>query len=156
MGGTFTQLFVHLVWSTRARAPLIVDEQERRIYAVIRGRCREAGAAAIAIGGTADHIHVLAEIPTTVSIAELAHSLKGGSAYEANKHAAAPFRIRWQSGYGAFTVSRGNVAAVARYVRNQKTIHASRRTHRALEQTAAPRPSPHAGRRSSPPGPPGP
>jgi hypothetical protein len=91
---------------------------------------------------------VLAEIPTTVSIAELVHSLKGGSAYEANKHAEAPFRIRWQSGYGAFTVSRGNVPAVARYVLDQKAIHANRRLHRALEQTA----SPDAGRRPSPRG----
>ena len=140
MGGTYTQLFVHLVWATRGRAPLLEGVMERRVYAVIRGRCRAAGGLVLAIGGTRDHVHVLVRIPTTISIAALAKSLKGGSAYTANHHAEGPFRIRWQSGYGAFTVCRRHVAAVVEYIRNQPAIHAARRTKPALERTQPPPP----------------
>jgi hypothetical protein len=51
MGGTYTQLFVHLVWATRGRAPLLEGEMERRVYAIIRGRCREAGRCSWPSGG---------------------------------------------------------------------------------------------------------
>jgi len=72
----WTQLYVHLVWSTWKRAPLITPELQRRVYAGIQHQASLLGADVIAIGGVADHVHVLARFPARVAISDLVKRMK--------------------------------------------------------------------------------
>jgi REP element-mobilizing transposase RayT len=65
MASNFTELFVHLVWSTRDRQPLIQLRFERRLFAEIVRKCSEFGCTVVAIGGVENHVHLL--ISTGVS-----------------------------------------------------------------------------------------
>jgi putative transposase len=115
----YTQLYVHLVWSTWKRAPLITPDLRQRIYAVIQHQASQLGADVIAIGGVEDHVHVLTRLPTTIALATFVQRLKGASSHFATHVARAPHVFKWQGGYGAFTVSKRGVPMVRAYVLNQ-------------------------------------
>ena len=59
-------MFVHLVWATWRRTPLISEAIEKWLYGAIRTRCLKLGCPVVAVGGTADHVHLLVELhPST-------------------------------------------------------------------------------------------
>ena len=71
----------------------------------------------IAGGGTANHVHLLIVLTATISLATAVQKLKGSSSRWMGKGFA------WQEGYGAFSVSPSQVAAVKRYIANQESQH---------------------------------
>ena len=126
-------LYVHLVWSTWGRAPLITPELQPRIYAVMQHQATKMGAQVIAIGGIEDHVHALVRFPTTVAIGELVGRMKGASSYFVTRVLGRTDEFRWQGAYGAFTVSRSALPRTRAYVLNQAAHHRDGTTHPALE-----------------------
>ena len=134
MRGIYTQLYLHLVWSTRSRRPYLADaELRRRVYECINAVCTNLRCDVLAIGGTADHVHVLVRPAATIAPADLVKRIKGASSHMVNHGAAAPADFRWQGGYGAFSVSKRHVPVVRNYVVNQEEHHRARRLWEPLE-----------------------
>jgi REP element-mobilizing transposase RayT len=77
------------------------------------------------VGGIADHVHLLVGLKTTHCLADVMRTLKGDSSRWMHDEMRMP-KFEWQEGYGAFTVSASNVAAVREYVRNQEQHHRKR------------------------------
>ena len=71
----YTQLYLHLVWATWDRLPLVRPEIRQAIYGCIQDQLRKHRCEVIAIGGIADHVHVLTRFPTTETIATGQHAL---------------------------------------------------------------------------------
>lgn len=67
----FTKLYLHAVWSTWDRLPLITPPTEPRLYGSIIAKCRELGCLPIRIGGMSDHVHLLVRLHSTTAIATL-------------------------------------------------------------------------------------
>jgi REP element-mobilizing transposase RayT len=74
----------------------------------------------------ADHVHVLLDLPTNMTIENLAHDLKGASSHWLNEQRLCPGRFAWQRGYGAFSVSHSMVEQVVRYIERQEEHHRKR------------------------------
>lgn len=129
----YLALFVHLVWSTKRRRPLLEPELEPVIFDVIAIKCRALRCPAIAIGGMPDHVHVLVSLHPTMSVSALAKDLKGASAHTANRLVGIGHTFQWQTGYGAFSVSQDRVSSVRAYVLRQKEHHMSNRLSLILE-----------------------
>jgi REP element-mobilizing transposase RayT len=128
----YTELYVHLVWATWGRLPLITPEIRGPIYRDMARGCHELGAHVVSIGGMEDHVHLLARIPTTLTIARLAAQVKGSSS-----HLVGPNDIfRWQGGYGAFTVSKEGVDPLKAYILDQPRHHAGQTLKPDLERSA--------------------
>jgi REP element-mobilizing transposase RayT len=125
MGDTFSNLVVHLVFSTKSRLPLLTKTVREDLYPYMGGIVRGVGGVTIAIGGTTDHIHILARIPTKVSVADFARAVKGNSSKWMNERFT-NMRFGWQRGYGAFSVSRSAISRVVEYVRDQEQHHRHR------------------------------
>lgn len=121
--GNYTQVYLHMVWATWDRKPLLTPEVRAVVYPGLLAECARLRSVPIAIGGVADHVHLLVRLPTTVTVAELAKQLKGSTAHLVNHRRLTPGPFRWQGGYGVFSVSRGNVPAVKRYVLRQEDHH---------------------------------
>ncbi len=122
----YTQLYLHLVWATWDRAPLITPEIRSPIYACIKAKCVEMKADALAIGGTEDHVHLLVRFPATVSVADLVKHVKGASSHLVNHRLYGGSQaFRWQGAYGAFTLAKANVEQVREYILNQEHHHSS-------------------------------
>jgi REP element-mobilizing transposase RayT len=119
----YTQLYIHLVWATWNRFPLITSELRSGIYAGIQAKCRKLRVEVVAIGGMEDHVHLLARIPTTISIALLAQHVKGSSSHLATHRLGREDDFKWQGAYGAFSVSKSEVPRIRDYVLNQERHH---------------------------------
>jgi REP element-mobilizing transposase RayT len=123
MGHTYTHLLVHIVFGTKHRMPIIDDDLRERLFPYIGGIVREIGGAALIVNGTADHVHILASVPATISIADLMRVAKTNSSRWVNEQKDRKNRFEWQSGYGAFSVSHSNLESVRRYIANQEEHH---------------------------------
>jgi putative transposase len=130
-----TQLYLHVVWATWDRLPLITVERQRLAYSSIQSTCSGLGASLIAIGGTEDHVHVLLRFPTTICISDLVGRMKGASSRLVEQVSGEAFK--WQGGYGAFTVSKRGVPIVREYVLKQAQHHRSGELIAALETTSS-------------------
>ncbi|MCS6847608.1 MAG: IS200/IS605 family transposase [Anaerolineae bacterium] len=137
MRAPYTQLFVHLVWATWDRLPLIRPEDESRLYSAIFAKCEELHCKAIAVNGVSDHVHALIRIPATVTIADWVRHIKGSTSHLMNHEIAPQRQFKWQGAYGAFSVSKAAIDKVADYVRSQKQRHADGRLIGELEQCEA-------------------
>jgi putative transposase len=129
----YTALYVHLVWATWDRAPLITPEIRARIYPMMQRQANDLGAHVIAVGGIEDHVHVLTRFPSTVAIANLVRRMKGASSYLASQVMREPFK--WQGSYGAFTLSTRGLDKVRAYVLDQESHHRNGTTYAVLETT---------------------
>ena len=130
----FTQLFVHLVWATWDRAPLLTADLMEHVDNVVRSECVRMRVEVVAFNGVADHVHLLVRFPTTVSIAQLVKQVKGVSSHLIGQHLRLPFK--WQGGYGAFTLSKSQVPRVRTYVLAQQRHHPDGTSHPPLELPA--------------------
>jgi putative transposase len=113
-------LFLHLVWATWDRLPLITPRIERRLYRCVENEARDQGCAVLALNGVTDHVHLVISFPTTITIANLVKQIKGVSSHFVNAVLSPDTRFKWQGSYGAFTVSRWDVDKIVRYVKRQK------------------------------------
>lgn len=118
---------VHFVWSTAKREPLIRKSWQDQLYAYMGGILGNKKAKLLAVGGLADHVHVYASLPATLTIADAASALKSNSSRWIHEHAPQCRSFEWQEGYGAFTVSKSAERTLISYIKNQEEAHRQRR-----------------------------
>lgn len=123
MRANYTQLYLHYIWSTWDRLPLITPDIQKSFYAAIIHECEQLKCTVIAVGGIADHVHLLTGFPVTISISELIKQIKGSSSHFITHEVKPGEFFKWQGSYGAFTVSHDAIDHVANYIRNQATYH---------------------------------
>ncbi len=128
-------LYVHFVWATWDRLPLITPEIERRLLRNIESEAQGQGCVVLALNSIEDHVHMLASIPTTFTIANLAKQIKGVSSHFANDELFPEQNFKWQGSYGAFTVSRWDVEKIVQYIKCQKEHHATGELWPEFEET---------------------
>jgi putative transposase len=123
MKGNKLALYLHLVWATWDRLPLITPDIERRLHRCIEGEAQGQKCPVLALNGTEDHVHLVVCLPTTLPIATLAKQVKGASSHFANQALSPSSQFKWQGSYGAFTVSRWDLDRIIQYVNRQKEHH---------------------------------
>ena len=119
----FTQLYLHCVWSTWDRLPLISPDIERRLFGAMVDKCREFKCVPIRLGGTENHVHLLVRLHSTIAIAHLLKEVKGSTSHLMTHEIKSGEFFKWQGAYGAFTLCRDDVPVVKEYIINQKTHH---------------------------------
>jgi putative transposase len=117
------RLYLHLVWATWDRLPLISDALERRLFRCIEAEAHSLDVRVLALNGMPDHVHLVVSLPATLAVADLAKQVKGASSRFVNEVVQLDTQFKWQGGYGAFTVSQGNLETVVAYVIRQKELH---------------------------------
>jgi REP element-mobilizing transposase RayT len=102
---------------------------------MIANTARQLGCERVTVGGVADHVHVVLDLPATVAVANLVQKMQGFSSLFINESDPRDVPFRWQGSYGAFTVDCNRLHSVRRYVLDQARHHAANDTDDALEQT---------------------
>ena len=131
--GAYLQLYYHLVWATKDRAPVISPAIEEELYGYLRGKCSELGSFVHALNGMEDHTHLVCTIPATVAVAEFVKKIKGASSHHVNQLMGTSGTF-WQPWYGALTFARRDLPRVVAYVVNQKQHHREGSLSRAMER----------------------
>src|SRR5579864_8393963 len=92
--------------------------------AYVGGIARQNSMTALAVGGTADHVHILLTFAATMPLAKAVQLIKAGASKWFRENHQSNFQ--WQEGYAAFTVSKSQKEKVAAYIRNQERHHRKR------------------------------
>jgi putative transposase len=140
MAGSFSSVYLHLVFSTRNREPLLAPEQQKPVFAYMAAILRKLGCEFVLVNGIADHVHVICTLPVTLPLADLVRNVKGGSSRWIRDSREGMTDFGWQSGYAVFSFSRKHLDAVRRYVSNQEAHHLRKtfdEEYRELLQMAA-------------------
>ena len=125
MPSTHLSLHYHLVFATKERRPLIVPAWRERLHAYLGGILNEMKAVPQAVGGVADHVHLLVGLKATHRLADVLRDLKRGSS-EWVHGTIGDRTFAWQEGYGAFTVSANVREGVRTYIARQEEHHRTR------------------------------
>lgn len=123
MPGTYSQLLLHVVFSTKERAPWITHDIAERLYPYIGGIVRAEKGVLCDIGGVEDHIHMYLRWRPDGSISDLMRTVKARSSKWLHAEFPLPREFAWQEGYSAFSVSKSQEEAVKRYIAGQAEHH---------------------------------
>lgn len=120
---SYTNLIVHYVFGTKGRRNSIPQAHEEDLFEYIGGIIRNKEGHQIEIGGTPNHVHILTALHQTYSISEVVREVKANSTRFMKEEIPSIETFRWQSEYGAFSVSESKVPEVRKYIQNQKKHH---------------------------------
>jgi REP-associated tyrosine transposase len=123
MPHSFNKIWVHSIWATKERQPLISNNAEKKIYDLLRQELIEMGCPVRIINGMSDHVHLLFLLNPQKSMAEVIKQVKGSSSHSINEQNLIPGKFLWQTGYAAYSVSESQLEKVFQYIRNQKSHH---------------------------------
>jgi putative transposase len=124
MSQSLAQIYVHLVFSTKERQPFLLDDAFRkRTHTYLAGICKQQESPSVAIGGVADHVHILSRLGRTMDVATLVREIKRDSSKWIKENNSKLQEFHWQAGYGAFSISPSHVDALVRYIENQEEHH---------------------------------
>lgn len=123
MGQSLVKNYIHLVFSTKYRQPLILESVESELYSYLGGICRELECLPVKIGGYSDHVHILCMLSKKIALMKLLEEVKSHSSKWIKTKDESLRNFYWQDGYGAFSVNPSQVDIVSRYIENQKRHH---------------------------------
>ncbi len=128
MGNSFINTNVHIIFHAKNTCA-IKEEDLTQVFHYIGGIIRSLSGISYKVGGMPDHIHILATLPCTISLADFVRTIKAGTS-KWIKGLGQDYRFfSWQEGYGAFSVSKSNIDAVIAYILNQKEHHLKYSAH---------------------------
>lgn len=119
-------LLIHLVFSTKDRAPLLDASVRPALHAYLATVARNADCECYRVGGVADHVHLAVRLSRTVTIAKLIEQLKTSSSKWLKSQSPVLAEFAWQRGYGAFSVGPSDLDALRHYIDTQEEHHQTR------------------------------
>ena len=134
MRSTYTELYVHLIWGTWDRLPLITADIEAKLYAAMHAKIQDLKCELEALGGIEQHVHVLVRLHPAVTISDLVKEIKGSSSHFMTHVLAPNGFFKWQGSYSAFTLRKSDAPQLIAYIDNQKQHHLSDTTIAAWEE----------------------
>ncbi len=123
MKGTFTKVYIHIVFRVKGNRNLIPEKHHEVLYKYITGIVSNKKQKLMAINGTEDHIHILASIAADIRISDLVRDIKANSSRFINQERWLNHKFNWQEGFGVFSYSQSMVHVVANYIHKQKEHH---------------------------------
>lgn len=123
MGQSLVKNYVHLVFSTKLRAPIIHPPYNLELYSYLGGICNNLESQVVRIGGYSDHVHILCMLSKKIALMKLLEELKSHSSKWMKTRDKSLINFYWQDGYGAFSVNPTEVDTVIAYIDNQHEHH---------------------------------
>ncbi|MFC1495020.1 IS200/IS605 family transposase [Thermodesulfobacteriota bacterium] len=123
MANTYTQLYVHIVFSVNSRTSLISRVWKEDLYKYISGIVTAKKQKLMIVNGVSHHIHLLVGFSPSCSISNLVRDIKSNSSKWINEKGFAMGKFGWQTGFGAFTIGQPQVSRVIKYIIDQETHH---------------------------------
>ena len=126
MAGTYSQIYVQVVFAVKGRAnlisPLWKDDLHKYISGIIKGKNQKT----IIVNGMPDHIHAFIGLRPAMSVSDIVRDIKNNSSNFINDRKLVKGKFSWQEGFGAFSYSNSQIANVYNYIKNQEKHHKKR------------------------------
>ena len=123
MPNTYSQIYLHYVFSPKYRQALIKGEFEEELFKYITGIVKNLDQQLIRINGMPDHCHLLVRLRPALAPAKFIQTVKTNSSRWINEKKFLKHKFNWQVGGGVFSVSHRNIPQLINYINNQKQHH---------------------------------
>ncbi|MFN5069559.1 MAG: IS200/IS605 family transposase [Bacteroidota bacterium] len=123
MANTYSQIYLQIVFSVKGRQNLISKNWKEELYKYICGIVNGKEQKVYAIGGVADHIHILVSIKPTIALSDLVRDIKANSSKWINEKGFIKGKFQWQEGFGAFSYAHSQLDIIIAYINNQEQHH---------------------------------
>jgi REP element-mobilizing transposase RayT len=119
----YLNLYTHYVFTTLDRFPVISEFHRNRIEKYITGIVNNHKCKMYAIYANPEHVHFLVSRDPDMSENELADLIAKASEMFINNNKMCKGKFYWQSTCSAFSVSKGEIDKVCKYILNQPKHH---------------------------------
>lgn len=116
-------VYVHIVFSTKHRKPLITKQILPSLCDIIGGICKTNKCQPVQIGGHKDHVHILCRLSPVITQAKLVQEIKRKSSKWMKPQGPEFQNFYWQDGYFCGSVRSETLDVLIRYIRNQERHH---------------------------------
>jgi len=130
MSGTFSQIYIQIVFAVKGRENQISNNWKDELHKYIAGIIKGKNQKPIIVNGMPDHIHAFIGLKPSMAISDIVRDIKNNSSNFINEHKFVRGKFSWQEGYGAFSYSYSQVNSVYNYILNQEKHH-KKKTFRA-------------------------
>ncbi len=123
MPGTYSQIYIHIVFAVKGRENLIGYAWKEELHKYISGIITNKGHKSIIVNGMSDHIHAFIGLKPAMAISDLVRDIKNNSSNFINEKKFVRGKFSWQEGYGAFSYAHSQIDNVYQYILNQEQHH---------------------------------
>ena len=123
MPGTFSQVYIQIVFAVKGRENLISKVWKEELHKYIAGIIKGKDQKPIIVNGMADHIHAFIGLRPSMQISEVVREIKNNSTNFINEKGFVHGKFSWQEGYGAFSYGHSQIDKVYNYILNQEEHH---------------------------------
>ncbi len=120
------KVWIHFVWTTKNRLPLLTDDIRQRVFQHIRENARAKGIFLDFINGYREHVHCLISLGTEQTISQIVKLLKGESSHWINQQKLCATKFQWQHEYFAVGVCESILDKTRDYIKNQEEHHSKK------------------------------
>ncbi len=99
MAGTFSQIYIQVVFAVKGRECVIHTSWEEELYKYISGIVRNKGQKMLAINGMPDHLHIIIGMKPSCCLSDLVREIKKSSNDFINEKKFSKYKFSWQEGY---------------------------------------------------------
>lgn len=123
MAQSLANILIHIIFSTKKRQPMILQEIMQELYSYMAGIARTYESQVHEIGGVEDHVHILVSLPRTLPLSKLVEDIKKGSSKWIKTKGSLYADFAWQNGYAAFSIGQSGYEDLRKYIQTQKDHH---------------------------------
>lgn len=123
MAGTFSQIYIHVVFSVKGRENLLQKPWRDDVFKYMAGIVTAKNQKLLIVNGLADHVHLFISMRPSACLSDLVRDIKNNSSKFINDQKWVRGKFAWQEGYGAFSYAHSQIDAVYQYILNQEKHH---------------------------------
>lgn len=120
---SFIKVYLHYVWSTKNREPLLSNDIRFNVFNHILENARKKNIFIDFVNGYSDHVHCLISLNDDLSLSKIAQLLKGESSHWINQNKLIHTKFEWQDEYLAIGIGDDKIEVVRHYIANQGEHH---------------------------------
>ena len=134
MAGTYSQLYIQVVFAVKGRENLIAGSWKNELHKYISGIITGKEQKTIIVNGMPDHIHAFIGLKPSMKISDLVRDIKNNSSNLITDKMFVRGKFSWQEGYGVFSYSHSHIQNVYNYILNQENHHKKRSFREEYEE----------------------
>ena len=123
MAGTFTQIYIQVVFSVKNRQNLLMKPWRDDVFKYMSGIITNKGQKSIIVNGVSDHVHLFIGMKPSMALSDLIRDVKNNTSNFINEKRWINSKFSWQEGFGGFSYSYDDIDAVYKYILNQEKHH---------------------------------
>ena len=126
MSQSLSEIYLHIVFSTKYREPVLHKTIQPDMWSYIGSMCNKLECLPVKVGGYYDHVHILCRLSKKIAVMKLLEEVKKATSKWIKTKSADFEKFHWQDGYGAFSVNPTQLGAVINYIENQELHHSTK------------------------------